>query len=214
MGFKDLSEKRFGRLVAKKIEPSPKRGTYWRCICDCGEETVVYGPSLTRGSTKSCGCFRKEMRSKQPNGLRHGLRYTRIYRTWDGIIQRCYNKSCFAYKDYGERGIVICGEWRHDIKAFYAWAINNGYKETLTIERIDNDGNYCPDNCKWIPQSEQPKNQRKSVRLTCAGQTRTAAEWSRELDMPSSTICTRKRKGWSDEQALSKFIGKDKTLGI
>jgi hypothetical protein len=216
MKFKDLSGVKFGRLRVRCIEPDYKQSanTYWRCDCDCGGEKVVFGPSLTRGSTKSCGCLRKERNKELKNGTKHGLRKTRIYSTWSAMIQRCCNENSRAYKDYGGRGITVCDEWRLSIETFHGWAVNNGYKENLTIERIENNGNYCPSNCKWIPMKDQLRNQRTSKRLTYKNQTKIAADWGRELGIPASTICARKRSGWSDERALSQPVRKGKAIEV
>lgn len=132
----------------------------------------------------------------------HGKRYTRLYRIWSNIKTRCYNANDSHYKTWGERGIRVCDEWKHDFQAFYDWAMSNGYQEDLTIERIDNDGNYSPDNCKWIPFGEQAKNRRNSVRISYAGVTRTAYEWAKILGWGHDTVRQRYHRGWSEEECL------------
>ena len=147
--LKDLAGVRFGRLVAIERGPNdPKGRTVWKCRCDCGNEKYILATSLTQGLTKSCGC------------LRHGLRHTRLYTIWTHMQQRCENPNHNRYHLYGGRGISICPEWRNDFCTFYNWAMQHGYEETLTIDRINPDGNYEPQNCRWATVSEQNRNRR------------------------------------------------------
>lgn len=142
-----------------------------KCKCDCGKETIVDLNRLMNGKVQSCGHIR------QYSNLRHGLHNTRAYNTWCGMMSRCYNKGDHSYKNYGGKKppIIVCDEWRRDFKTFYNWSINNGYYEQpkgtpradiLSIERIDNNGNYCPENCTWIPFKEQSRNRRNVVIIT------------------------------------------------
>lgn len=148
-GFKDLTDVRFGRLVAIERGPNDSKGkTVWKCRCDCGNEKYIRATSLQQGLIKSCGC------------LRHGLRHTRLYTIWSHMQQRCENPKHNRYHLYGGRGISICPEWRNDFYVFYEWAMCNGYKDTLTIDRINPDGNYEPQNCRWATVSEQNRNRR------------------------------------------------------
>ena len=154
---------RYGRLTAiRRIE-----GQRWLCKCDCGAEVIADGRNLGSGHTKSCGCLKIDHSKKMLTT--HGESKTRLYGVWSGMIKRCYDVNCRAYRDYGGRGISICDEWRHDFVSFKNWASSTGYnpaapKGACTIERIDVDGNYCPENCCWIPLSEQAKNKRNSRR--------------------------------------------------
>ncbi|MCR6112727.1 hypothetical protein HXA35_20565 [Bacillus sp. A301a_S52] len=149
--------------VIKEIDPV-QYGKYKTrmvlCVCECGKEREVRLEYLRSGHTKSCGCILKEL----SNRIRktHGLTGTRLYRIWSGMKARCYNKNRKSYKTYGALGVSVCEEWK-DFEPFYKWAMNNGYKSNLTIERIDPYGNYEPSNCTWIPFEEQAKNKRSKV---------------------------------------------------
>lgn len=157
---KDLLDKQYGRLTVIDYAENAKYGsTRWLCKCECGNEVVVQTNKLLSGETVSCGCYHREKVTK------HGLEGTRIYHIWTGMIYRCYNEKHPRYKNYGGRGITVCDEWRDDIKAFQEWAEANGYQEELTIDRIDNNGNYEPDNCQWITLMENTKKACRNRRL-------------------------------------------------
>lgn len=134
----------------------------------------------------------------------HGKSNTRLYRTYKHMKERCYNKNDKRYKWYGRRGITICKEWLNDFQAFYDWAISNGYNDTLTIDRIDVDGNYEPDNCRWVDMKTQANNRRSNVYLTYNGKTQTMVEWSKELNIPYRTLQDRYKKGLTDIEILNK----------
>lgn len=133
---------------------------------------------------------------------KHGKKGTKLYNTWLHMKTRCYNKNYNRYDDYGGRGITICDEWINDFKAFYDWSMSNGYKDNLTIDRIDVNGNYEPDNCRWADRKTQANNRRNNVYLTYNGKTKTISQWSRELNIPENTIRSRYYRNKTDIECL------------
>lgn len=156
----DLTGQRFGRLVVMERAENKGNAVTWLCKCDCGAETLVSGKDLRRGHTQSCGCFHRE--NFGAICTTHGARGTRLYNVWRGMKDRCYSKTHKYYKHYGGRGITVCAEWLHDFAAFQGWALSHGYRDDLSIDRIDNDKGYSPDNCRWATATEQRHNRRDS----------------------------------------------------
>lgn len=158
--FKDISGQKFNRLTVIKRAGIAKDGhVLWRCRCDCGSECVVFRGNLLKGNTQSCGCLNSEL-SAGRNRVHRGFG-TRLYNIWGGMKQRCKNQNSDKYEWYGGRGIKVCNDWQKFIP-FRDWALANGYTDALTIDRIDNDGNYEPENCQWITQSENSRKARLS----------------------------------------------------
>ena len=200
----DITGKRFGRLVVKCKSHKDKRGEWhWLCVCDCGNEKTVSGNKLRSGNTKSCGCLQTEFRS---SGIRktHGMTESRLYVSWCNMKSRCNNERNIMFKSYGGRGISVCREWESSFDIFMKWAISNGYKDGLTLDRIDVNGNYQPNNCRWIPSSEQTLNTRRNHLITAFGETKTIKEWADSSGIKYDTIERRiNQYGWSAEDAVS-----------
>lgn len=166
------------------------------CVCRCGTEKDVLLSNITQGKSVSCGCLRAALQT------RHSMCNTRLYRIWENMIQRCSNPHNTAYSNYGGRGITVCNDWK-DYVNFHAWAISNGYQDSLSIDRIDVNGNYDPKNCKWATQSEQSNNKRTSRFVEFNGITQTITQWANELKVPAQRIKYRLEHGWSVEDALT-----------
>ena len=167
--LKDLTGIEFERLkVTKRAEDYiSKQGVHcvsWECVCRCGTIKNIRGSYLTSGHTKSCGCLSVEMTNNR--NRTHGLRNHPLYRVWYSIKARCYNPKRERFKDWGGRGITMCEEWRNNFKAFYDWAMANGYKEGLQIDREDNDGNYTPENCRFVTAKVNSNNRRTPITNT------------------------------------------------
>lgn len=159
--FIDLTDRVFFRLkVIKRIFRKPKT-TSWLCLCECGNETIVDGGHLKAGRIKSCGCYNKEITSKimigNQYGKVHGLTNHPLRFIRKSMLHRCYNKNNKFYKNYGGKGISVCEEWKHSLEEFVEWALNNGWSKGLSIDRIDNEGDYTPENCQWITISENSR---------------------------------------------------------
>lgn len=150
----DLTGQRFGKLVVIKPERNNGHGIEWICKCDCGNETVVRSDGLVTGHAKSCGCYNKELK----RNYKHGMYKTNIYKVWCGMKQRCNNPNNHEYNRYGGRGIKICKEWNEDFEKFGKWALSHGYKQGLQIDRINNNGNYEPSNCRFVTALENMHN--------------------------------------------------------
>lgn len=198
-----LLNQRFGSLtVIKEIGRSKHGDVMWLCLCDCGNTTEVKSVNLIHGATKSCGCKTNEMISDK--NKKHGLVNDKLYSVWSGMKSRCYNPNNREYNNYGGRGITICDEWKNDFTKFYNWAINNGFDKNLTIDRININQNYCPDNCRWITNKEQQRNKRNTIYLTYKNETKPLMEWSEIVGINSETIKNRLKRNWSVEDALEK----------
>ena len=199
MDRKDLTGRKMGRLtVIQDTNERRNKGVVWICRCECGNVVKRTTGELNAGRRLSCGCIRTGAMGAWKNGKRE-----RLYIVWCDIIQRCFDKNDPGYQRYGARGITICDEWRHNYPAFREWAFANGYNEQLTIDRIDNDGDYSPDNCRWTTAKVQSRNKSTNVLITYQGETHCISEWSEILGFKYSTLRERLRRGWSVEKAIT-----------
>lgn len=199
--FEDITGKKYGSLTVIERAKNHGHDTYWLCRCDCGNLRECQAGLLKTGMVNSCGCKTSEhCRIAQTV---HNLTNTRIHHIWSNMKQRCYNKKSISYPLYGQRGVVVCDEWRNDFMRFYCWAKENGYKENLTLDRIDFNGNYCPENCRWVDKITQQNNKRNSHYLTHNGQTHTVSEWGRITGIKPGTIFARLRRGIDIKTALT-----------
>lgn len=201
--LKDLTGKKFGRLtVLYRLYNYHKRDSvYWICMCDCGNLVEVSGANLKKNNTKSCGCFQKETAAKR--FTKHNKSNTRLYKTYNEMKSRCYNKNDKDYQYYGGRGIAVCDEWLDDFMNFYNWAMDNDYLDDLTIDRIDVDSDYSPDNCRWVDMKTQNRNTRRNRMIVINGETHCLSEWCEILNLDYNKINSRiNTLGWSIKKAL------------
>lgn len=188
----DLTGQKFGRLTVLKCTGQDKHhDNTFLCKCDCGNEKIVAGYRLKNGHTQSCGCYNREVTSEY--FTKHGLSTEPLYFVWKAMIARCENPENPNYFRYGERGISVCDEW-HDVETFYKWALE-GYEEGLEIDRVNNDGGYSPDNCKWSTRSEQLRNTRRNVLVELNGVTKPLIDWANEYGLKVNTIQYRYYRG-------------------
>ena len=190
----NLVGQRFGKLMVEEyIGPHPS-GSLWQCTCDCGGESQVASNKLRRGQTKSCGCLVKK----------HGMHNTITYKSYDTAKQRCNNPKNDNFHNYGGRGIAMCGRWNNPKDGFVNFLSDMGERPSKRhfIERIDNDGDYEPLNCKWADLVEQCNNRRGNRHITYDGETKTLANWARKMNMIPETISARIGRGWSVEKAI------------
>lgn len=199
--------KRYGRLVVLepiKIENNSGKQWFWKMRCDCGTEKIMKPYEIINGKNVSCGCYRKNLKTS----LTHGESHTRLHNIWCGMNNRC-NPNHVSSKGYGKRGIKICDEWK-DYTKFAKWARENGFDDDLTIERIDVNGDYCPENCTWIPLAKQARNRRTTRWVEYKGRKMSLAEAAEIADLPYYQVHLRIKSGWSLEKALSTPIRKMK----
>lgn len=204
----DLTGKRFGSLlVVKRDETAPKgkgKSAIWECQCDCGNKCFYKTYELKNGSRTACSECRKKLVDYSTR-TKHGERRTRLYRIWEHIKGRCQNSNNDAYKYYGGRGITVCKEWQEFIP-FRDWALANGYRDDLTIDRIDVNGNYEPSNCRWATRKEQANNRSTNCFLELDGKRKTFKEWEEITGIPAKSISLRNKRGWPIERILSEPV--------
>lgn len=187
----NLTGKTFGRLTVIGLDDRNSRHTYWVCQCRCGNIKVTRSDSLLSGRTKSCGCIKKEQDKINLSQSRHNQFGTRIYAIWQNMKDRCSNEHNSSYYRYGGRGIQVCDSWKERFENFYDWALNNGYQDDLTLDRIDNDGNYCPENCRWTTMKEQCNNRRSNIQIKIGNTVKTLTEWCEIFQLDYKTINAR-----------------------
>lgn len=188
----DLSGKKFGRWTVLSKAEKRNSHIYWNCICDCGVERVVLAQNLLSRRSTSCGCYNREISVEvtRKRNFRDYDTHTKLYTTWLNMKARCSERGD-QYKRYFFRGIFVCDEWKNDYRAFLKWAMANGYNDSLTIDRIDNNKGYCPENCRWTTYQEQGNNKSNNRIIEHNGIKKTMAQWSRELGINYSTFQTR-----------------------
>lgn len=205
----DLTGKRFGRLtVLQEAKPRKRKDRtgqlrFWMCKCDCGNVKEIRQEQLIKGKSKSCGCYRKDCAKKpDPNAITR--KYKRIYKIWRGIKERCTYPNGQHHKNYYDNGVKMCDEWFNSSISFIEWALKNGYKDDLTIDRIDPFGNYEPSNCRWATRKEQARNKRNTKRYSVNGEMLTLSEISEKYTIKLETLVARVyRYGYTIEEAIN-----------
>lgn len=212
MATKDLTNQRFGLWTVLGFSERKREGAYWVCKCDCGTIAKVHGGNLAAGRSTNCGCQRK--RNAIEKSTKHNGCKTRLYTIYCNIKARCYNEKNPAYYCYGGRGITLCEEWRNLFSAFRDWALSNGYTDDLTIDRIDVNGNYCPENCRWATYKEQGNNTRKNLKVEISGQEKTLAQWCDGSEIKYATAYYRLTHGVKAENIFDKNYYTNQKSGV
>lgn len=218
----NLRGQKFGRLTIigfekiKKPYGSTTTSTWnWICRCECGNIVSVIPGLVKNGHTTSCGCYKREktIEYNKKAKVKHGGRSDRLYYIWRGMKERCYNKNNKNYPQWGGRGISICDEWINDYAVFRAWALKNGYDDSLSLDRIDVNSNYSPENCRWATYKEQARNKTNAVLLEYNGVKKPLAEWADDLGINYGTLYRRIFfDGWSVDRALSEPLHRNRWL--
>lgn len=194
--MKDLTGMKFGRLTVLDRADNKGGRVCWRCKCDCGNEIVTKGKYLLNGDAKSCGCLGGKKFASQIN-FNHGMTGTKIYHTWQGIKKRCFKQNCKSYKDYGARGITICTEWKDDFQAFYDYVSQLPHfgEDGYSLDRIDNNGNYAPDNVRFADRKTQARNTRKNIFVEYQGEVMALSEAAEKSGITYKTLYKKYKKG-------------------
>ncbi len=202
--LEDLTGKSFGRLtvismIARRpeVRPDPVR---WLCQCSCGAQTITVGTSLRGGDTKSCGCYRREWAKTHCHEIKHGMHKTAEYNIWHGMKTRCLNPNAPDFPMYGGRGITVCEHWKNSFTSFFSDMGARPPKSSL--ERIDTNGPYAPDNCRWATPTEQQRNRRDSIFLIYKGERLNIHVWAERLGVQAGFLVQRLRNGWSSERII------------
>jgi len=208
--MKNITGQKFGKLTAIRFIKRENNRTYWQYKCDCGNIVIKRMDGPTNKNTKSCGCLSPEVNKKL--NTTHGMTLTKFYQTQQDILQRCLNKKLKIYKNYGGRGIKVCEKWlkfenfKDDMYQSYLEHIKEFGKKDTSIGRIDNNGNYCRENCRWETCKEQSNNTSKNHFLKFNKEIKTVVEWSEYFNISRGTLYGRIKRGWSDKNILTKPI--------
>ena len=187
----DVTGQKFGRLTAiKSVGRDKNNKTQWLCFCECGNSIICNLNNLRKGNTKSCGCLRNEKIIEA--STKHGNANSRLYNIWSLMKNRCKDKN---NKNYGGRGIKVCADWENSFDAFYKWAMSNGYDDNLTIDRIDNNGNYEPNNCRWATGKTQARNRRTNHYIVFDNKVYLITDLAKKLKCSRHTIVRRYKSG-------------------
>ena len=222
--MRDYTGERYGKLTVLEYVATKRyrngRATQWLCQCDCGNKTVVDSVSLKTGNTVSCGCHRRELSSKRmiERNKTHGITIgseedKRLYRLWAAIKRRCYYEKCVGYHNYGGRGVRMCDEWKNEAAKFVEWCKSHGYKKGLEIDRINNNGNYEPNNCQFISKVENEKKKRNTIWLTIDGISKVCADWNRLMEKPEKYYIQRIYRKMGEEYAINVIRNRLNELG-
>ena len=191
---------KYGRLTVTGFFHKGKKW-YWECACECGNSIITQAYLVRNGHTSSCGCLQRERASEA--SLVHGQSNSRLYRIYNGMKNRCYNQKQQNYENYGGRGITICEEWLKSFTSFEEWALSHGYADDLSIDRIDSNGDYSPENCRWVTRTEQNENTRSNHLVTIEDRTQPLSAWVRKRGLNYHTVSFRiHQKHMTPEQAL------------
>ena len=208
MKNKYTSGERFGRLTIVGPDQLKPSGKHRRviCSCDCGVIKSVCIDHLGNGHVQSCGCYKSEMcinnLPAKYTEKKHGMSKTKLFQIYEAMVQRCHNPNKPHYPDYGGRGISVCSEWKHSPSAFLKWAVSSGYSEGLSIDRIDVNGNYCPENCRWVDNKTQMRNRRNTWKVSYCGEVKAVSEWCELLGLEYGTVASRLRRGRTADEAF------------
>lgn len=206
---KEMIGKTYGNLTVVSYSHKSKSVYFYKCLCGCGKESVVNGSHLRTGHTKSCGCTRSGICNIEKHGQSKRGETTRLYRTWVAMRQRCFNPLSTKYPYYGERGISVCERWL----SFRNFAADMGVPaEGMSLDRIDNNKNYCPENCRWASAAQQSRNTSRNIYLAYNGKEQTLTDWANEIGVGFSTLRWRHSQGWDAEKILNK-PGRKQSLG-
>lgn len=222
--MRDYTGERYGKLTVLEYVGTKRyrngRATQWLCQCDCGNKTVVDSVSLKTGNTVSCGCHRRELSSKRmiERNKTHGITIgseedKRLYRLWAAIKRRCYYEKCVGYHNYGGRGVRMCDEWKNEAAKFVEWCKSHGYKKGLEIDRINNNGNYEPNNCQFISKVENEKKKRNTIWLTIDGISKVCSDWNRLMEKPEKYYIQRIYRKMGEEYAINVIRNRLNELG-